>query len=280
MDAWELMKGAIETHVHIPPDQNFRRRLNAYELVTQAKEAGMRGVVIKSHDYITTPLAYTLQILINGIEIYGSMALNYEVGGLNPAAVAAAGKIGTKIVWFPTFSSKNDMQKKGIKNKGITILNETGEILPVVTEVLETIKRYDMTLATGHLSTREVLKLLDEAERVGVRRTIASHPMSQSLGADASLDDQKRMIRKGVFIEHCFIVTMPTSDRLDPRKMAEAIRAIGPEHCIMSTDFGQIFNPPPVEGMRMFIETMLSCGITEDEIITMVRVNPARALGL
>ena len=280
MDVRELMKGAIDIHVHIPPDSNFRRRLNAYEVVTQAKEAGMRGVVIKSHDYITTPLSYTLQILIGGIEIYGSLALNYELGGLNPAAVTAAGKMGTKVVWMPTFSSKNDMQKKGLENRGITILDETGEILPVVTEILQIIKHYDMTLATGHLSTRETFKLIEEAKRVGIRRTIASHPMSRSLGADASLEDQKKMIREGVFIEHCFIVTMPTSDRLDPKKMGEAIRAVGPEHCIMSTDFGQIFNPPPVEGMRMFIETMLNCGITEDEIILMVRVNPAKALGL
>ena len=29
MDVRELMKGAIDIHVHIPPDSNFRRRLNA-----------------------------------------------------------------------------------------------------------------------------------------------------------------------------------------------------------------------------------------------------------
>ena len=48
----------------------------------------------------------------------------------------------------------------------------------------------------------------------------------------------------------------------------------------MSTDFGQISNPVPVEGMRIFVETMLRYSITEDEIITMVRKNPALALGL
>jgi hypothetical protein len=56
--------------------------------------------------------------------------------------------------------------------------------------------------------------------------------------------------------------------------------AVRAERCIMSTDFAQIFNPPPVEGMRMYIATMLRCGILEDEIITRVRKNPARALGL
>ena len=51
-------------------------------------------------------------------------------------------------------------------------------------------------------------------------------------------------------------------------------------HCILSTDFGQITNPPPVEGMRMYIEAMLGFGITEDEIITMIKTNPAKALNL
>jgi len=280
MDAWELMKDAIDIHIHIPPDPNRRRRLNPYDVVTQAKEAGMRGVVIKSHDYMTTPVAYTLQTLIEDIEIFGGLALDFELGGLNPYAVEAAGKMNTTIIWMPTFSSKNDMQKKGIEGKGITILDETGTILPVVTEILEIIKQYDMTLATGHLSTREIFALLDEAGRLGVSRTIVTHPMSQSLGATASVEDQKKMIREGVFLEHCFIATMPTNDRLEPQKLAEAIRTVGPEHCIMSTDFGQIFNPTPVEGMRMYIETMLNCGITEDEIIMMVRKNPAKALGL
>lgn len=280
MDAWELMKDAIDIHVHIPPDPNRKRRLNAYDVAMQAKEAGMRGVVIKSHDYITTPVAYTLSYLIEGIEIYGGLALDFEVGGLNPAAVEAAGKMQTHIVWMPTFSSRNDIKKHGREGEGIYILDQSGAVLPVVTDILQLIRKYDMTLATGHLSTPEILALLEEAKRVGVPRTIITHPMSLGFGPTASIDEQKSMVREGVFIEHCLIATMPTSDHLEPKKIAQAIREVGPEYCILSTDFGQIVNPPPVEGMRMFIEIMLSYGITEDEIVTMIKINPARALGL
>ena len=74
--------------------------------------------------------------------------------------------------------------------------------------------------------------------RVGVERTIITHPLSVSFGCRASVEEQKEMIGQGVFIEHCFIATMPTSDRVDPQKIADAIRAVGPEHGIMSTDFG------------------------------------------
>jgi len=280
METAEIIKGAIDIHIHIGPDPIRRRRLTAYEAAMQAREAGMRGIVLKSHYYITTPVTYIVQQLVPGIELYGGIALDPEVGGLNPAAVEMAGKIGTKMVWMPTFSSKCDLEKQKIQGQGITILHQSSRILPVVVEILELIRKYDMTLATGHLSTPEIFVLLEEAQRVGVKRTIITHPLSVSFGCRASIDEQKRMIREEVFIEHCFIATMPTSDRIDPQKIAEAIRAVGPEHCIMSTDFGQIFNPVPVEGMRMYIETMLRCGITEDEIITMVRKNPAKALGL
>ena len=280
MDACQLMKGAIDIHIHIGPDPNRRRRVTAYEAAIQAKEAGMRGIVLKSHDYITTPVTYLLQQMISGIELYGGLSLDFEIGGLNPHAVEMAGKIHTRVVWMPTFSSDWNMQLRKGEGKGITILAQAGRILPVVTEILELIKKYDMTLATGHLSTGEIFALLDETRRVGVKRTILTHPLSFSFGCRASLDEQKRMVGEGVYIEHCFIAAMPTSDRIDPQEIADAMRAVGPEHCIMSTDFGQIFNPVPVEGMRMYIETMLRCGITDEEIITMVRKNPAQALGL
>lgn len=280
MDASEIMKGAIDIHIHIGPDPNRRRRLTAYEAAIQAREAGLRGIVLKSHDYITTPVTYIIEQLVPGIELYGGLSLDFEVGGLNPSAIEMAGKIHTKMVWMPTFSSQGDMQKRKIAAKGITILDPDGNILPAVTEILKLIKKYDMTLATGHLSTPEIFALLGEVQRVEVERTIITHPLSVSFGCQASLGEQIKMIKENVWIEHCFIATMPTGDRMDPQRIAEAIRAVGAERCILSTDFGQIFNPPPVEGMRMYIETMLRCGITEDEMITMVRKNPAQALGL
>lgn len=280
MDASELMRDAIDIHIHIGPDPNRRRLVNAHEAALQAKKAGMRGIVIKSHEYMTAPLAQSIQPFVPEVELYGGMSLDDEVGGLNPAAVEAAGKLNAKIIWMPTFSSKNDMQKRNIEGKGITIIDPNGAILPVVGDILELIKEYDMTLATGHLSTREIFVLLDEAKRIGVHRVVVTHPLSISVGPTASIDEQKQMIGENIYFEHCFISMMPTSDRNDPKNFAQAMRAVGPEHCIMSTDFGQVFNPLPIEGMRMFIETMLKFDFSEEEIISMVRTNPAKALGL
>jgi hypothetical protein len=62
--------------------------------------------------------------------------------------------------------------------------------------------------------------------------------------------------------------------------MVNLIRAVGAKQCIIGTDLGQLFNPPPVEGMRMFLWTLLKNGITEDEINLMAKINPGKLLGL
>lgn len=280
MEATELMKGAIDIHIHVGPDLIRRRRVTAYEAAIQAREAGMRRIVLKSHHYVTTPMTTLVRESVPGIELFGGLALDEDVGGLNPTAVKMAGRIGTKIVWMPTFSSRCDQERRGIKGKGIFLLDDNGKLLPAVTEILKFIKKYDITLATGHISTPEIFALLKGVKVEGVQRTIITHPLSTNVGCNATIEEQKKMVEEGAFIEHCFVATMPATGRLDPARMAEAIQAIGAENCIMSTDFGQIVNPPPVEGMRMFIETMILYGLSEEEIIKMVRHNPVKVLGL
>jgi len=49
---------------------------------------------------------------------------------------------------------------------------------------------------------------------------------------------------------------------------------------VIATDFGQVFNPSPAEGLRMFILGLMNQGITREEIDIMARKNPAKLLGL
>jgi microsomal dipeptidase-like Zn-dependent dipeptidase len=58
------------------------------------------------------------------------------------------------------------------------------------------------------------------------------------------------------------------------------MKLVGVEHCIITTDFGQIDNPPAPEGMKAFIQVLLKGGIDEKGIETMVKKNPARLLNL
>jgi hypothetical protein len=88
------------------------------------------------------------------------------------------------------------------------------------------------------------------------------------------------MAQKGAFIENAWNVTSSPREKLDPMRIVEAIRAVGAEHCILSTDFGQTHNPAPVEGMRVMIATMLKCGINPREVELMVKINPAKLLNM
>jgi len=58
------------------------------------------------------------------------------------------------------------------------------------------------------------------------------------------------------------------------------IKTVGAEHCIMSTDFGQVHNPPPPEGLRIFIRAMRENGISDGEIRMMVNENPGKMLDI
>jgi hypothetical protein len=218
--------------------------MDALQLALQAKKVGMRAIVLKSHDYPTAPVAYTVSQMVQDIAVLGSIALDLEVGGLNIHALEASAKLGAKVVWMPTFTSSNDMRKTGRDDKeGISIIDAEGNLLPVVRNILDIIKSSGMVLATGHISVAEGFVLVDEARRKGLPKVVITHPLLERLGAHLTLDEQLQMVEKGAFIEHCFAITLPLQARLDPMKIVKAVRAVGAEHVVMSTDLGQAWNP-------------------------------------
>ncbi|MFC2068932.1 DUF6282 family protein [Chloroflexota bacterium] len=274
----DLLHGSIDMHIHHGPDSKAERRVTALQAALQAQEAGMRAIVLKSHEYPTTPIAHTVSEVVEDINVLGSICLDFEVGGLNTHALESSAKMGAKVVWMPTFSSANDMKKK--KKVGITILDEKGRLLPVVAEIIDIVKHYQMVLATGHLSVAEAFTLVDESVKKGIPKLVITHPLAKKAGAYLNLEEQQQMTQKGAFIEHCFRLTMPLMDRLNPMVIVKAVKSVGAEYCIMTTDFGQEFNPTPAEGMRMMIATMLRCGLTKKEMELLVKTNPAKLLDL
>ncbi|MBM2824905.1 MAG: hypothetical protein HW402_569 [Dehalococcoidales bacterium] len=281
MDTIErLVQGSIDMHVHHGPDAHIRRRVDALQAALQAEQAGMRAIVLKNHDYPTAPLAYIVGQHVPNLTVVGSLCLDFAIGGLNPVAVETSAILGAKVVWMPTFSSANDHQKLKIAGEGIKILDSKGKLLPEVQAILDIIKSNDMVLATGHLSAVEAFALVDEARQQGLTKIVVTHPLATRIGATLTIEQQQQMAGKGAFIEHCFLCALPLGDRLDPMKIVAAIRAVGAEHCIMTTDMGQESNPPPAEGMRMIVSTLLKYQVSAEDIELMVKTNPARLLGL
>ncbi len=275
-----LLQGAIDTHVHAAPDSWMERRLDVLEAARHAQQAGMRAIVLKSHDYPTASIAYVLNKVMAGITVIGSISLDDPTGGLNVHSLEVSAKLGAKVVWMPTLSSANDMIKKGRVGEGISLLDEKGNLRKVVMELLQIIKRYDMVLATGHVSAAESFALVAAARREGITRIVITHPLVKTVGAYLNIEEQRQMAEMGALIEHTCSLIMPIKHRLEPARVAEAIRAIGAERCIISSDLGQARNPAPVEGMRMMIAAMLDAGLSVQELEQVIKINPSNLLGM
>ena len=274
-----LLQGSIDMHAHYGPHPTEKLRCDALRGAQLASEAGMRAIVLKSHEYCTASLAYVVGQVVPSLAVFGAICLNSDVGGLNPAVVETSAKLGAKIIWMPTTSSNYRIKEKTYSKDGIGILDGKGKLLPVVGEILDIAKKYEMVIATGHVSVEAAFKLLDKARQKGIWRFVATHPLGMDPDEYFTLEEQCKIAAKGAFIEHCFFMEMPDFRR-DPQLMIEAIRAVGAERCILTTDLGQNYNPAPAEGMRMMIGYMLKYGLSEKEIELMIKTNPAKLLGL
>jgi hypothetical protein len=281
----ELLSGSIDMHMH-PGPAGGPCRLDAREAAEQAKQAGMRGIVLKSHSYTASAMAIIVNKLVPDIHVFGSVCLDYEIGGLNYHAVENAAQLGAKVVWMPTFSSTNSinrMRALGIplKGEGISLIDDVGKLVPEMESILTFIKKHDMILATGHISPQETFILLNDAQRIGIKKYIVTHPTDKEFSEKHfNIDELQQLAKIGAFIEFTLVGMLPNEFCHDPAQIAQTIKTIGAEHCIISTDLGQPQNPLPVEGMRLLMATLLHQGITSEDVELMAKVNPAILLDL
>src|SRR4030042_178787 len=230
MKPYELLEGSIDLHIHAGPDL-FPRELDEADVAQQAEEIGMKAVLFKSHFTTNADRIYMLRKRFEKIGLHGSVVLNKSVGGVNPEAVFAALNFGAVRVEMPTVDAKQHIQKLGRTypwskiqlpaTEGITILNGGGRLIPEVTQVAELVAAHDAILATGHLTIPEIYALIKEAARVGVKKILVTHAELDVVSIPK--EDQRRMAEMGATIEHSFTPCTHLRQRLDPRRIVEAI---------------------------------------------------------
>ncbi len=293
--ARELLRGAFDTHMHISPDV-VERIIDDISLARKFQELGMAGFVLKSHYGSTAERAAVVRAAVPGVQVLGAIALNRAVGGINPLAVEIAAREGARTVWLPTVDSVNeshereappgakvpvwvklqlDLREQGIEIPPVPVLDAHGSPLPEVYEVLGMVARHKMCLATGHLSRDEIFTVVDAAVDSGVETIVVTHPEFPS--QDLSVDDQNALADKGALLERCF--TTPHTGKVTWEQWIENIRATGPERSVLSTDLGQVFNPPVEDGMRLMVDRLLDAGLGEEEIYVMAVVNTRLVAG-
>jgi hypothetical protein len=274
----------------------FARVVDALQAAEQARDAGMKAIILKNHHEGSMGKATIVKRVVEGVDVFGSIVLNYAAGGLNPFAVDSAIKLGAKVIFMPTVDARNHIQFYGVGQygkkmqltsalpkayehvQGITILKEDGELDPAIAEILELIADADIALATCHLFIPEIKRLVSEANKTGVKKIIVSHVNFEV--PNLPIEDQVQLAEMGAYIEHAFMSMLPPWQCLNVDQMVERIMRVGPEHCILSSDCGKITGPTPVEGLRMLFQLLLEGGISEKEIEVMSQTNPSKLLNI
>jgi metal-dependent hydrolase (beta-lactamase superfamily II) len=273
------LTGTIDIHVHGYPDSR-PRALDGIEAARNARDRGMRAIVLKNHYEFTAGLAYIVRKQVPGIEVFGGVDLNLPVGGINPHAVEymaqTSGGWG-RIVWMPTFDAENAVRFEKGKRPSVSV-SRNGELLPPVKEVIGLIAKHGLILATGHSSAEEGLMLVREGRRQGVKQMVVTHAMNPPI--QMTVTQMQEATKLGALIEFVggSLATPDAPARMD--RFADAIKKIGPEFCILASDLGQQGNALPTDGYAAFLTAMRARGLTQEQVDRMSKQNPARLLGL
>ena len=281
--------GTVDLHCHPYPDL-FPRLTDDAGVVQAAVDRGMAAVMIKCHHESSVSRAYHMQKLFPDVHVFGGIVLNHAVGGINPAAVDAALRLGGKEVWMPTVDAAHhaevhggtgayDAQASGLSARaGIAILGEDGHLREEVLDVLTLVAEHNAILGTCHLAPREIVMLVEEARRRGVQKILVTHPFFKVPNLD--LDTLRHLTGLGAIAEFGYCTISPMWAYASPKRVAEAVQALGAQHCVLVSDTGQRHNPMPAEALRIFAQSLFESGLDEEAVYTMIQKNPTQLLDI
>lgn len=273
------LDGVIDIHVHTAPD-SVARSIDAIDLARLAESRGLRAIVLKNHYAPTAADAYLVQKVVPGIQVFGGIDLNLSVGGMNPIAVEkmalTTGHHG-KLVWMATYDTYAQVMKSK-ENRPYVAVSRNGELLPETKAVIAMIKKFDLVMATGHNSAEDDLLLLQEARKQGVKEMVVTHAMLSPISM--TIPQMQEAAKLGAYIEFVYNGLIGGSKQFDFANYAKAIREVGVDHCILSSDMGQPANPLHPDGLQLLFDGLRKQGLSQADIDQMSKVNPARLLSL
>ena len=292
----EILIGAVDLHCHSGPSV-MPRCIDHIQVMKEGAAAKMKAILIKDHYYSATPVT---ELLMNhfqelGVQMLSGVPLNNSTGGINRFAVDHGIKLGAKLIWMPTFYSRNhiahhksdkDFEKKfpTTKEKMLTpvelgVLDDNGRLLDEVKFILDMIAEADIVLSGGHLHISEIFPLFEEAKKRGVKKLLVNHP---SYLIDATEDEMRELVTMGAYLEHSMCMFVPGSKFhfYSPRNLDNLIKAGTVDRTILGSDLGQVGNPTPIEGFKNVIATCLDLNYSQTDIKKMISGNASDLLGL
>src|SRR5579864_1191862 len=291
VEADELIKDTVDLHYHSGPSP-FPRRMDPVESAKHYDEHGFKAVVYKSHHHNTVMDVLTIKASVLDklrVRVFGGIALNGLVGGLNPRAVELSLRMGGKIVWFPTISSPGHIEHLshggGFPTATMSLMPETptsvfadnGKLKPEVHDIIQIIKEEDAILASGHMSPREILAVFKAAREAGVQKLLVLHP---DFVINLSEEQARELARMGAFSEHEVNMYYRERPEWPIDRLVNWIKVVGVEHTTLGSDTGQATSPSPAEVFGRVAHELVEHGVSERDLRRMLSENPGSLLGI
>ena len=293
--------GAIDVHAHLDPDapgaRGQVRALDVYEAAMLGEARGMRGLVFKTHqDFTSAAEAYMVRKhAVPGFEVFGRMASNFSIGGINVAALEHFSQIKGgwgRIYELPTRDSCGEngpnmapdflrqnrpwMLLMPPGSPSCVTVSKNGELLPEVKYLIGLMAKLrtidsngHIVLATGHATNEEHLLVAREGRKAGLE-VLLTHP--------EDIPQLPEAARLGAFIE--VNANGHYNSEAGQKAAAAMIHKIGAEHVVIGTDCGQTTNVYPTDCLVLMARGLRAHGISEREIDLMYKTNPAKLLEL
>ena len=279
----------------------------------------MRGFVIKMHLDQSAGLAYYMRKLHPDMEIFGGMGSNFTTGPkVNPWNIIHMTEMKGgwgRIVWMPSWDSETSSHR--VRNYmtnlaplrtpyfsqpfvsvatcpggGLFWANyptpcDNATLLPEVKEAIKVIgtkktrdSNGDLILATGHNSPPEIKMMVKEAVAAGVKHIIITHPLLDVV--DMSPAEIKEVVAMGpeIYAEFTSQFGNPNARPEVVKQYVEGIRAAGVEHAFLSSDTGQLGSNWQPDALANCAKVLRANGFTERELDLLLKINPAKILGI
>ena len=298
------VKDAIDIHCHAHEGQQ-----NPYDLVRRASLAEMKGILFKSipgDDPAKTVRSVQDDVnrwaekeRVEPIQCWAGYVCGRQMEPVSAKTARAMIDAGVIAIWLPVFTHVNTISTVGTYRrfvdggsatgwvgpvpwkKALTLghynLDDNGELKAEVREIVRICAGKGAALFFGHATHKEIYKLAEEVDKVGLKRAVIDHPFSPFL--NVSPEQMKELSQAGIFFNFTWDELSPLLG-VDPQIMYNTIRSVGPEHFTLSSDAGEPLFPDSVEAMRLVRSYMEAFGLTQDEIYTVCTRNPAKVVGL
>lgn len=267
----DRLTSVFDLHVHAAPDV-WARRGDDVEILRWYADAGFSGCVLKGHYDATVGRAAAAGTGL-GLRVYGGQVLNQHVGGINPAAVAAALAMGARVIWMPTADAHTQATaglprlchgRPGLAGTTYAIPPVDWSAEERVRQIVALIAEADAVLATGHLSTAEAAWLIPEARRAGVRRLLLTHP-SYTVPA-MTAGDAAQLAAQGAYAE-VTAYQLLHQPHCDAARLAAFVKEVGYQRVVLSSDAGQPDSPAPPQALRLLIDALAGEGLDRSALV-------------